>query len=118
MIIKFTYLLDSSLHLPCHFPTGDTHTGVSYNPTVSGTYELSVYYQSEVLDGYPVYLDVGELGPRLGSPKKSFGGNGSQIGKLNDPRGVACDRVGHVIVSDSRNHRIQVDFLESSNGYR
>ena len=88
----------------------DDHAGVIFNPTISGTYELCVFYENEALDGFPMYLDIGDLGPRLGSPKKSFGGNGSQIGKLNDPRGVACDRFGHVIVSDSRNHRIQVNF--------
>ena len=89
----------------------DSLKGAVFNPTISGTYELNVYYHGEPLDGFPVYLDIGDLGPRLGSPKKSFGGNGSQIGKLSDPRGVACDRSGRVIVSDSRNHRIQVGFL-------
>jgi hypothetical protein len=49
--------------------------------------------------------------PRQRSAKQSFAGIGGKFGKLSDPQDVAVDNNGHVVVSDSRNHRIQVRWL-------
>ncbi len=37
----------------------------------------------------------------------TFGSVGSEPGKLNEPRGVAIDSEGHVLVSDTGNNRVQ-----------
>ena len=42
------------------------------------------------------------------SAKRAIAGSGSKFGRLSDPQGVAVDQDGNVIVSDSRNHRLQV----------
>jgi len=37
-----------------------------------------------------------------------FGSEGSGDGQFNNPHGVAIDQEGHIIVADTRNHRVQV----------
>ena len=39
---------------------------------------------------------------------RPFGSRGSGPGQFRDPRGVAVDKEGHIIVADSNNHRVQV----------
>lgn len=64
---------------------------------------------------YKVSTDAGPLITtpyvRERSAKQTFGDGGGKFGKLSDPQDVAVDSNGHVIVSDSRNHRIQVNDL-------
>ena len=42
-----------------------------------------------------------------GEKLRSFGTHGSGEGQLKDPRGVAVDAEGNILVADSSNHRIQ-----------
>ena len=39
---------------------------------------------------------------------RTIGSQGSGAGQFNDPRGVAFDSAGHIIVADTCNHRVQV----------
>ena len=61
-----------------------------------------------MVEGFPLDINIGDIAPRVRSAKKAIAGSGSKFGKLGDPQGVAVDQEGHVIVSDSRNHRLQV----------
>ncbi|XP_064419979.1 RING finger protein nhl-1-like [Latimeria chalumnae] len=53
-----------------------------------------------------------------GHTKCKFGGKGSDLGHFTWPRGVAVTPGGHVVVADSSNHRIQVDFSSPANKQR
>ena len=39
---------------------------------------------------------------------RTIGSKGSGAGQFNEPRGVAFDSAGHIIVADYGNHRVQV----------
>ena len=66
------------------------------------------------LDGQIVILDSKELDFQVvvlnkeGEFLRSFGSNGSKSGQFNFPCGIAVDKEGHIIVSDTGNNRIQV----------
>lgn len=49
------------------------------------------------------YAAIARNGPIL-----SFGGEGSEDGKLCRPWGICCDLKGRIIVADRSNNRIQV----------
>lgn len=63
------------------------------------------------MEGFPLDINIGDIRPRVGSAKKAIAGNGTKFGRLGDPQGVAVSEEGNVIVSDSRNHRLQVGKL-------
>lgn len=65
------------------------------------------------MEGFPLDINIGDIRPRVRSAKKAIAGNGTKFGKLGDPQGVAVSEEGNVIVSDSRNHRLQVGKLLS-----
>ena len=54
-------------------------------------------------DGHRVHLFDAD-----GSAEGSFGAEGSGVGQLRRPAGVAVDREGHVVVVDGGNCRVQV----------
>ena len=60
------------------------------------------------MEGFPLEINIGDVAPRVRSAKRAIAGSGSKFGRLSDPQGVAVDQDGNVIVSDSRNHRLQV----------
>jgi len=92
------------------------HTGVVYKPIAAGTYSMIVQCCDEPVTTLPVTYKTNEnseptIQPppvRERSAKQTFGHSGGKFDKLSDPQDVAVDNRGHVIVSDSRNHRIQV----------
>ena len=43
-----------------------------------------------------------------GAHLRTIGSYGSDAGEFNQPRGVAFDSAGHIIVADKYNHRVQV----------
>ena len=43
-----------------------------------------------------------------GAHLRTIGSEGSGAGQFNEPRGVAFDSAGHIIVADCCNHRVQV----------
>lgn len=45
-----------------------------------------------------------------GSVLRKFGQHGSGPSQFRDPSGVVCDADGYIILGDSRNHRIQVQY--------
>ena len=97
----------SQVRLICS-TAGRGESYASFNPYINGTYALTVYVREEVLEGFPLEINIGDVRPRTRNAKKTFCGNGSKAGKLGDPHGVTIDQEGNVIVTDSRNHRIQV----------
>ena len=90
------------------FFAGRGQSYAAYTPYINGIYSMTVYVRGEILEGFPLDINIGDIRPRTRSAKKSFSGNGSKFGKLGDPHGVTVDKEGNVIVTDSRNHRIQV----------
>ena len=61
-----------------------------------------------MVEGFPLDVNIADIAPRVRSARRAIEGSGSKFGKLGDPHGVAVDQDGKVIVSDSRNHRLQV----------
>ena len=73
-----------------------------------------MYTRGQPLEGFPIDISIGDIRPPVRSAKRSIAGSGSKFGRLGDPQGVAVDREGRVIISDSRNHRIQVIYMRQS----
>ncbi len=57
-----------------------------------------------VLDGKHALVKI--FGPDL-KFKRSFGGNGTDAGRLNRPQGMKLAKNGHIWIADTGNHRIQ-----------
>ena len=94
-----------------HLADGQSLTG--YQPYFNGIFSFTVFVRGQMVEGFPLDINVADIAPRVRSARKAIEGSGSKFGKLGDPHGVAVDQDGNVIVSDSRNHRLQViyDFL-------
>ena len=67
-----------------------------------------MFVRGQAVDGFPLDINIGDITSRVRSAKKAIAGSGSKFGRLGDPQGVAVNEDGNVIVSDSRNHRLQV----------
>ncbi|EDO36856.1 predicted protein, partial [Nematostella vectensis] len=88
---------------------------VRYTPTSEGILDLNVFSRGELLSGFPIEItyvrgravSLSDPVPRGRNAKQAFVGSGSRFGRLSDPQDVAVDKNGHVIVCDSKNHRIQ-----------
>ena len=89
------------------FPA-DGQSYTVYHPFFNGIFSFAVFVRGQMVEGFPLDINIGDIGPRARSAKKAIAGSGSKFGRLGDPQGVAVDQDGHVIVSDSRNHRLQV----------
>ncbi|XP_022778967.1 E3 ubiquitin-protein ligase TRIM71-like [Stylophora pistillata] len=80
----------------------------AYHPFFNGIFSFSVFIRGQVVEGFPQDINIGDIRPRVRSAKRAIAGSGSKFGRLGDPQGVAVSQDGNVIVSDSRNHRLQV----------
>ena len=45
-----------------------------------------------------------------GNPIHTFGSYGRKLGEFNEPSGITSDADGNLLIADSRNNRIQVNF--------
>lgn len=88
--------------------SADGQSFSAYHPFFNGNFSFSVFIRGQVVEGFPLDINVGDIRPRVRSAKRAIAGSGSKFGKLGDPQGVAVSEDGNVIVSDSRNHRLQV----------
>ena len=96
----------------CYFPfLDDGQSYTAYQPFFNGVFSFAAFVRGEMIEGFPLDINIGDIAPRARSAKKAIAGSGSKFGKLGDPLGVAVDQDGHVIVSDSRNHRLQVSVV-------
>ena len=78
-----------------------------------GKYLIFVQYDGINLSSSPFQIQVfSKLKQRnydeINQPKFTFGSKGNGNGQFNNPRGVATDLNGNIIVSDKNNHRIQI----------
>lgn len=89
-----------------HLADGQSFTG--YHPYFNGIFSFTVFVRGQTVEGFPLDINIADIAPRVRSARKAIEGSGSKFGKLGDPHGVAVDQDGNVIVSDSRNHRLQV----------
>lgn len=92
------------------------HTGAQQHPEpVSGNLPNSLTSPFDLVFGPsgrlfvtdPPNYCVFELDSNL-SPVKSFGKPGAHIGRLNFPKGIACDEDGLLYVVDTNNSRVQL----------
>lgn len=90
-----------------NFPA-DGQSFTAYHPFFNGIFAFSVFVRGQAVEGFPLDINIGDIRPRVRSAKKAIAGSGSKFGRLGDPQGVAVSDEGNVIVSDSRNHRLQV----------
>ena len=93
---------------PTFFFSADGQSFTAYHPFFNGIFSFAVFVRGQMVEGFPQDINIGDIAPRVRSAKRAIGGSGSKFGRLGDPQGVAVDRDGNVIVSDSRNHRLQV----------
>ena len=93
------------------FFAADGQSYTIYHPFFNGTFSFAVFARGQVVEGFPLDINIGDIRPRVRSDKKAIAGNGTKFGRLGDPQGVAVSEEGNVIVSDSRNHRLQVGNL-------
>jgi len=99
-----------------HRDDGQSYT--AYQPFFNGVFSFAAFVRGEMIEGFPLDINIGDIAPRARSAKKAIAGSGSKFGKLGDPQGVAVDQDGHVIVSDSRNHRLQVFDMDGNFRFR
>ena len=78
---------------------------ISYFAKEAGTCEASVKVNGEHVRGSPFEVQVR---PRHFIPVLSFGEEGSSVGRLNAPWGVAVNGRNEIAVTDRGNHRVQV----------
>ncbi|XP_070549260.1 tripartite motif-containing protein 2-like [Ptychodera flava] len=82
-----------------------THT-VTVRGEVIGDYKVSISLSAQAIPGSP--FDVRVLMPLV----KTLGKKGKEDSCFNNPRGIAFDKDGNLVVADSENHRIQVIDLD------
>ncbi|XP_067932146.1 E3 ubiquitin-protein ligase TRIM71-like [Watersipora subatra] len=89
-------------------PDGVIH--YSYFPSTLGTYTISIEIRGRHIRNSPIkvkvrkrrnYYNIAESDHQLGS-------DGERDGQLCRPWGVCCDPLGHIIVADRSNNRVQV----------
>lgn len=86
----------------------DGQSFTAYHPYFNGIFSLTCFVRGQMVEGFPLDVNIADIAPRVRSARRAIEGSGSKFGKLGDPHGVAVDQDGKVIVSDSRNHRLQV----------
>ncbi|XP_031565526.1 E3 ubiquitin-protein ligase TRIM71-like isoform X2 [Actinia tenebrosa] len=102
-----------------NLPQDQKQSRATFTPRVKGVYSINVYSCGKLVGDLQIDFKnsnpedsttdkPSDPVPRQRSAKQSFAGSDGKFGKLSDPQDVAVDNKGHVIVSDSRNHRIQV----------
>ncbi|KAK3743513.1 hypothetical protein QZH41_015903 [Actinostola sp. cb2023] len=96
------------------YPVLHGQKSVTYRPASDGVYSMLIHSCDELVNSLQINFKTTSMMASMLMPPlrersaiQSFGGSG-KFGKLSDPQDVAVDNKGHVIVSDSRNHRIQV----------
>ncbi|XP_019642129.1 PREDICTED: tripartite motif-containing protein 2-like [Branchiostoma belcheri] len=75
---------------------------ISYTPEVTGIHKLEVKVNSQHVAGSPFDVDV------KGNPVLTIGQEGSGVGELSWPAGVAVDKDGNIAVLERGNKRVQV----------
>ena len=83
----------------------DGHYTVQYTPRNVGSYEVTVQITGQAVAGSPFEVRVNK---REYKPLKAFGSEGSGVGQLCYPWGIAVNNRGEVAVADTQNHRIQL----------
>ena len=83
----------------------DGHYTVQYTPRNVGSYEVTVQITGQAVAGSPFEVRVSE---REYKPLMTFGLEGSGVGQLLYPWGIAVNNRGEVAVADAGNHRIQL----------
>ena len=88
---------------------------ISYSPKVQGSCKLSIKVNGEHVRDSPFTVLVK---PYHVKPVLSFGKNGSNVGMLKYPLGVAVSNRDEIAVADQMNHRVQIfnsngDFVRS-----
>ena len=78
-----------------------------HSSTLKGPFDIACDATGNLLVTDPAQYRVLRLDSRL-NPVSSFGGPGSQKGRLNFPMGLAVDPKGLVYVVDANNCRVQV----------
>nr|CAD7410529.1 unnamed protein product [Timema poppensis] len=89
---------------------GDGLYILSYCPKVDGQHMLHVTIRDSPILGSPFLVNV--RSPRIytgiSRPLFTFGGEGTEDGKLCRPWGVCTNKEGNIIVADRSNNRIQI----------
>ena len=92
---------------------------VSFTPTTVGQHQISVSRKGEDFKGSPFRIDVVDR-PKVvayrrdyntvgtNSVLQQFGSKGSENDQFDEPRGVACNSRGDIIVVEYNNNRVQV----------
>jgi len=83
----------------------DGNYKVSYLSKETGQFDLTVKVNEEYIRGNPFAVEVK---PRQFKPVLSFGQEGSAVGMLRQPWGVAVNERNEIAVTDHGNNRIQV----------
>ena len=78
---------------------------ISYFAKETGTCQASVKVNGEHVRGSPFEVQVK---PRQFIPVLAFGQQGSSVGKLNNPWGLAVNGQNEITLCDTRNRRVQV----------
>ena len=84
---------------------------VTYTPSIAGCHRLHVTVRGLPVKGSPFAVQVAH-GSRsysdITEPQLTFGGSGSDEGKLSGARGLTVDEKGRTLVCDRDNFRVQV----------
>ncbi|XP_019618302.1 PREDICTED: tripartite motif-containing protein 2-like [Branchiostoma belcheri] len=75
---------------------------ISYTPEVTGNHKLEVKVNSQQVSGSPFDVDV------KGNPVLTITGEGSWVGELDRPVGVAVDKDGNIAVVERGNKRVRI----------
>uniref|UniRef100_A0A0N5AF22 B box-type domain-containing protein n=1 Tax=Syphacia muris TaxID=451379 RepID=A0A0N5AF22_9BILA len=88
---------------------------ISYYPIDEGDHLLDVRLRGVSISGCPAVVRVRKgrnyAAIARNGPLFSFGGEGSEDGKLCRPWGICCDLKGRIIVADRSNNRIQANII-------
>ena len=74
---------------------------ISYQPTVKGKHQLHIKVQGQHIKGSPFRVPVKSPVEKLGTPIRSIGG-------VSEPRGVAINQKGEVVVAQYYGHCVSV----------
>ncbi|XP_066271218.1 tripartite motif-containing protein 3-like [Branchiostoma lanceolatum] len=83
---------------------------MSYIPKVTGNHRLDVKVNTQQVAGSPFYVNV----QSRDTPVLTIGKEGSGVGELKGPVGVAVDEDGNIAVVDQGNRRVQI--FDADNG--
>ena len=80
---------------------GQSQYEISYQPTIKGRHQLHIKVQGQHIRGSPLSLAAKSPVEKLGDPILTIGG-------VDDPRGVAVNQRGEVVVAECGGSRISV----------